>query len=172
MRIAELIGTELTWNQPSVWKSIYHLYAAGEQVAVLTYEGALQIRGRIESDDGCWTFRQRGFWASAVDFSLCGSDQPVAVYERSFWKGGGVLVLPYEHRLNVKFNAWKGEIAVSLPGSDQVLLHYRRQSAWKVSGIFNLTPAVERVPSLPLAVYMGWYAQVQAIRDQMAAAAA
>lgn len=172
MRIVELIGTELAWNQPSVWKNIYHLYAAGEQIAVLAYDSVWRTRGTIQSQDGCWSFRSRSFWATMIDFSLCGSEQPVAVYERNFWKGGGVFVLPYEHRLNARFHAWKGEISVTLPGSEQVLLHYRRQSAWRVSGIFNLTPAVERLPSLPLAVFMGWYAQVQAIRDQIAAAAA
>lgn len=173
MRLTDLLPRQLTWNQPSVWKSYYELFDGQERIATLQYQGFLQNRARLDSLDGCWDLAHRGFWQSRVDVCPCNSDQVIAVYERKLWKGGGTLVLPYEQRLSLRFNAWKSEMRLTPWESDEQLIFYHRASVWKVTGSIEIDNMLRsRIPSYPLAVLLGWYAHVQSIRDQMAAAAA
>lgn len=172
MRLTDLLPTELNWNQPSGWKSYYELFHAQERIATLQFEGFLQNRARLDSTDGCWNLAHHGFWQSRVDVSPCGSDQVIAFYERSLWKGGGTLVLPYDQRLSLRFNGWKAEMRLTPYESDDVLILYSRASFWKTIGRVEIDNQLRaRIPSYPLAVLLGWYAHVQSVRDQMAAAA-
>jgi hypothetical protein len=172
MRIAEYLGTEIAWRQPSVWKSNYELFAGDQQIATLAFQGVLQTHARIESVDGCWALHQRGFWQTRVDVCPCDSDAIIATFQRNLWKGGGEFTLPYERRLRVKYNAWKSELRITQPESDAVLLHYRRASIWNNSGLISIDPSAAQISALPLAVLMGWHAHVLQLREQMAAAAA
>ena len=172
MRIAEIVGTEIFWRQPSIWKSNYELFAGEEQIAALTFTGFLQTHARIDSADGCWDLHQRGFWQTRVDVSTCGSEQVIATFQRNLWKGGGEFILPYERRLRVKFNAWKSDLRITQPDSDLVLMHYRRESVWKNTGLVRIDPSAAQISALPLAVLLGWYAHILQLREQMAAAAA
>lgn len=171
MRIAEVMNRELTWTQPSMWKSRYELLAGGTPVAQLQYEGMLQLRARIESADGCWELRYRGFWQRDLDVTPCGSQQVLGSYHRGFWRGGGALEFAFDRSLVVRANAWRNEISVTLPDNDQVLIRCTRPSIWKIGGVVSIQPGATLLNNLPLVVMLAWFAQVQQIRDQMAAAA-
>lgn len=172
MRIADVATREFSWNQPSMWKSHYQLFSSGTLLADLTYSGLLQNRARIESGDGCWDLRYRGFWQRQVDFTPCGSDQIIATYQLNFWKGGGLLVFPFDRTLKLNANLWRNEITLTMPESDQALVRCTRPSIWRISGVITIEPGASFLPALPLTVMLCWFAQVQQIRDQMAAAAA
>ncbi|HEY0722558.1 MAG TPA: hypothetical protein VGD41_00915, partial [Pyrinomonadaceae bacterium] len=61
-KIADVVGQELEWVQPSVFKMQYELRAGDELAATLRFRSSFGSLATGESADGCWTFKRIGFW--------------------------------------------------------------------------------------------------------------
>jgi len=68
-KIAELIGQQLKWGQPSAFKMQYELQAGDELAATLRFRSSFGSFATGESADGCWTFKRTGFWQTRVTTS-------------------------------------------------------------------------------------------------------
>ncbi len=105
--IAELIGRELEWVQPSAWKMQYELRAGEEIVATLRFRSSFGSFATAESADGCWTFKRVGFWQTRVTIRGCGSDMDIAMFKNNTWSGGGTLELPDGRKVLATTNLWQ-----------------------------------------------------------------
>ena len=109
-RIAEVVGGELRWVQPTAFKPHYELRAGDELVAVLRIGGLFRDHAAAESADGRWTFERVGFWRNKVRVRAAGAQPDVAVFKISRWgDGSGVLQLPDGRKLPATTNFWRTE---------------------------------------------------------------
>ncbi|HET6463602.1 MAG TPA: hypothetical protein VFH33_07365, partial [Candidatus Krumholzibacteria bacterium] len=93
-KIATVIDRELKWEQPSAFKQLYELRTSDGLVATLTFPSSFRYNATGESADGCWEFNRDGPFHSRILIRACGSTDPIATFQKSWWKSCGTLELP------------------------------------------------------------------------------
>ncbi len=106
-KIAEVIGGELEWVQPSAWKMQYELRAGEEIVATLRFRSSFGSFATAESADGCWTFKRVGFWQTRGTIRGCESENELATFKNNTWSGGGTLEMHDGRQFLATTNFWQ-----------------------------------------------------------------
>ena len=169
-RIAELIGRELKWVQPTAFKMQYELRSGNELVAVLRVSGLFRDQAVAESTDGFWTFERVGFWRNKVRVRARGSEADHAVFKLSRWgDGSGVLQLPDGRKLSATTNFWRTEYQFSNEAGE-LLLHLSGGGVLRQNANVAVHTRVARLPELPWLVMLGLFLLVIARADAASAA--
>lgn len=173
-RLAELIGTELKWEQPNAMKMEYDLHAGegNEIAATLKFRSAFGSLATAECADGCWTFKRVGFFQTRVTIRRCDSDEESASFHNNTWMHGGTLELSDGRSYRASTNFWMTKYQF-LTAADDVLLEYRKIGGFlHFSSFVDINPAAALIPELPWMVILGWYLTILLHQDSAAVTAA
>lgn len=164
-RIAELIGRELRWVQPTAFKPHYELRAGDDLVALLRISGLFRDQAAAESADGCWTFERVGFWRNKVRVRACDAQSELAVFKISKWgDGSGVLQLPDGRRLSVTTNFWRTEYQFRSE-TGKPLLRIFSGGVLRQNAKVDVHVRAAGLPELPWLVMLGLFLMVMARAD-------
>jgi hypothetical protein len=166
-KIAEMIGQELKWVQPSAWKMEYELRAGNELMATLRFRSSFGSFATAESADGCWTFKRVGFWQTRVTIRGCGSDMDIATFKNDTWSGGGTLELPDSRKILASTNFWQTNFEFKTE-AEETLVRFKTGGLVHFSAIVEIQPSAAGVPELPWMVMFGWYFAVMMYMDAAA----
>ncbi len=162
--IAEMIGRELKWGQPSAWKMEYELRADEELIATLRFRSSFGTFATAESADGCWTFKRMGFWQTKATIRECGSDTDIALFKNNTWSRGGTLELPDGRKLNASIKGWKTTFEFKSE-TDETLVRFKSGGFVHLSAAVEIPPEAAAMPELPWIVMLGWYLTVMMYVD-------
>ena len=166
-KIAEVIGQELQWVQPSAWKMEYELRAGDELVATLRFRSSFGSFATAESADGCWTFKRIGFWQTRVTIRGCGSDMDLAMFKNDTWSGGGTLELSGGRKILASTSFWQTNFEFKTE-ADEILVRFKTGGLVHFSAKVDIQPNASQVPELPWIVMFGWYFAVMMYMDTAA----
>jgi hypothetical protein len=169
--IAEVIGRELEWVQPSAWKMAYELRAGDELIATLRFRSSFGSFATAESADGCWTFKRVGFWQTRVTIRGCGSETERAMFRNNTWSGGGTLELPDGRKILANTNFWQTNFEL-MPEGGAALVRFKIGGLMHLSAKVEIQPDIAGVPELPWLVMFGWYLVVMMHMDTVSTAGA
>jgi len=169
-KIAEVIGRELEWVQPSAWKMEYELRAGDELIATLRFRSSFGSFATAESADGCWTFKRVGFWQTRVTIRGCGSEMDIAMFKNNTWSGGGTLELPDGRKVLATTNLWLTNFEFKTEAGE-TLVRFKTGGLVHLSAKVEIQPAAAGVPELPWVVMFGWYLAVMMYMDSASTAA-
>ncbi|MBF8249199.1 MAG: hypothetical protein HW374_1999 [Bacteroidetes bacterium] len=105
--IESMIGRELQWVHPSIFKRTYELRAGDIVVARMEWKKFFAMEAKAESADGCWNFEQKGILKSEVAVRLCDSKEPLAIFQETRFKKEQKLSLPHGRFVTLKPNFWR-----------------------------------------------------------------
>ena len=169
--IRETIDRPLHWGQPHALRREFELKDGEELVETLRFRSVFGSFATAESAEGSWTFKRVGFWQTRVTICPAGSDQEIASFRNSTWKGGGTLELPDGRHFRASTNFWMSKYEFQ-DAEEQPLVRFIR-----IAGPFHLSAQVEiarsarELAELPWIVALGWYLAVK-MRDDAGAGAA
>jgi len=169
-KIAELIGQQLKWVQPSAFKMQYELRVGDELAATLRFRSSFGSFATGASADGCWTFKRTGFWQTRVTIRRCGEDVDIATFKNNTWSSGGTLELADGRKLPASTNFWQ----TNFEFQDELC---RQMIKFKTGGLIHSSATVDvepnavSVPELPWVIMLGWYLVVMMHIDATTAAA-
>ncbi len=166
-KIAEVIGQELKWVQPSAWKMEYELRAGDELIATLRFRSSFGSFATAESADGCWTFKRVGFWQARVTIRGCGSDMDLAMFKNDTWSGGGTLELSGGRKILASTSFWQTNFEFKTE-ADEILVRFKPGGLVHFSAKVDIQPNASGVPELPWIVMFGWYFAVMMYMDTAA----
>jgi hypothetical protein len=170
-KIAEVIGRELKWVQPSAWKMEYELRAGDELIATLRFRSSFGSFATAESSDGCWTFKRIGFWQTRVTIRGCGSDTDIATFKNNTWSGGGTLEFPDGRKFPATTNLWQTTFEFKTEAGE-TLVRFKSGGLVHLSATVEIQPDAAGVPELPLVIMFGWYLAVMMYMDTASSAGA
>jgi hypothetical protein len=168
-KIAELIGRELEWVQPSAWKMEYELRAGDELIATLRFRSSFGSFATAESADGCWTFKRVGFWQTRVTIRGCGSEMDIAMFMNNTWSGGGALELPDGRKVLATTNLWQTNFEFRTEAGE-ALVRLKTGGLVHLSAAVEIQPSAAGMPELPWVVMFGWYLTVMMYMDTASSA--
>jgi hypothetical protein len=163
-KIAEMIGGELEWVQPSAWKMEYELRAGDKPIATLRFRSSFGSFATAEGADGCWTFKRVGFWQTKATIRDCGSDTDIATFKNNSWSGGGTLELHDGRKLLASTNLWQTNFEFKTEAG-VTLVRFKIGGLVRLSARVEITPDGARAAELPLVVMLGWYLAVMMYMD-------
>jgi hypothetical protein len=169
--LASIIDHELTWVQPSAFKSQFELRFGDEVVGTLRFPKFLSSFAEAETGDGRWTFQRVGFWKKRTMVRASESEAEVAIYVPNTWKRGGTLDIETGGKIVIEASRWKGTIQFKSEAGESL-------ADIKVRGVFRHTASVQmyrkalQVAALPWMVPFGLYLFIMMQRDAAAHAAA
>jgi hypothetical protein len=172
LKLAELIGQELKWEQPHAMHMEYELRAGERQAATLRFRSSFGSFATAASADGTWTFKRVGFWQTKVTIRAAGAETDLAVFKNNTWSGGGTLELPDGRRYPANTNFWATQYEFKNEAGEPLV------SYQKIGGILHLSSRVEihtrarDIEELPWIVLLGWYLTVMMYMDAAATTAA
>jgi hypothetical protein len=168
-KIAEVIGCEPEWVQPSTWKMDSELRAGDELIATLRFKSSWGSFATGEGADGCWTFKRVGFWQTRVTIRECGSETDIATFQNNTWSGGGTLEFPDGRKILATTNFWQTSLEFkSEPG--ETLFRLKTRGLMHRSATVEVPPDAAGVPELPWLLMFGWYLIVMMNMDSMSTA--
>jgi len=168
-KIAEVIGRELEWVQPSAWKMEYELRAGDELIATLRFRSLFGSFATAESADGCWTFKRVGFWQTRVTIRGCGSETDSATFKNNTWSGGGTLDLPDGRKILANTNLWQTNFELRTEAG-AALVRYKIGGVVHLSAKVEIQPDIAGIPELPWLVMFAWYLAVMMHMDTASSA--
>lgn len=169
--IAELIGRELEWLQPSAWKMEYELRAGDELIATLRFRSSFGSFATAECADGCWTFKRVGFFQIRVTIRACGADVEIATFKNNTWSGGGTLELPDGRKMLATTNFWQTKFEFQTEAGE-TLVRFKPGGLVHLTAKVEIQPAAAGLPELPWIVMLGWYLVVMLYMDTASTAGA
>ena len=169
-KIVELIGREMEWMQPSVWKMEYELRSLDQLIATLRFRSSFGSFATAESADGCWTLKRVGFFQIRATIRACGSDTEIATFKNNTWSGGGTLEFHDGSKLLATTNFWQTQLEFQTEAGE-TLVRFESGGLVHLSAKVEIQPAAAGLPVLPLIVMLGWYLIVMMYMDSAAVAA-
>jgi len=169
-KIAELVGQELEWVQPGLFKMQYELRADDELAATLRFRSSFGSFATGESADGCWTFKRIGFWQTRVTIRACGDDVDIATFKNNTWSGGGTLELSDARKFLATTNFWQTNLEFQ-EESGSTLITFKSGGLIHPSATVHVEPNTVSLSELPWVVMLGWYLTVMMHMDSAAVAA-
>lgn len=163
-KIAEVIGRETKWVQPSAWKMEYELRSGDELIATLRFRSSFGSFATAESGDGCWTFKRVGFWQTRVTVRDCGSKMDIAMFKNNTWSGGGTLELTDGSKILATTNLWQTNFEFKTEAGE-VLVRFKTGGLVHLSAMVEIQPYLAGVPELPWVVMFAWYLTVMIYMD-------
>jgi hypothetical protein len=156
---ALMSGPPLRWVQPSVLKMNYELKAGNAVVGTLRFRGAFASSATAENADGCWTFKQTGFFQMRAIIRPCDSETEMAGFKLNAWKGGGTLTLSDGREWLATTNFWQNRMEFQDPAG-QVLCRFRNEGVLRTSSKVELEPVAWSAPETSWLVMFGEYVSI------------
>ena len=168
--IASMVGRELHWTQPSVFRRKYELRADDIVVARLEWVKFFGMAARAESADGCWLFDRVGMWSPKIVVRTCAEETPIVTFVEKWFGKKQPVVLPSGETLTVKsgFLGWTLTLDTS---TGELLVQMKRHSFFSRAYDVELRRRGASYQEFPWLVMLVWYLGVLARRRQARATA-
>lgn len=168
--IESMIGRELQWVQPSIFKRVYELRAGDMVVARLEWMKFLGMAAKVESGDGCWVIDQKGVWKSEVTVRKCEHDEPLITIEEERFKRTQKLVLQDKKLVILKSNFWRTTFTLETDTHEPLAI-VRKHGFFSLKFDVELRRRGASYAEFPWLVLLTWYLILVAIRRARAHAA-
>lgn len=168
-KLAELVGQELEWTQPSLFEKEFVLRAGETVAATMGFRSTFGSFATGKSEDGCWTFKRVGFWTTRVTIRTCKPEAEIGTFHKSMWSGGGGLELPDGRQFRATTNLWQSKLEF-LDESDAPLMRVKSRGVVHLAGAVEIEPRAAKLRELPWLVLLSWYLAVMMNEDAGAAA--
>jgi len=170
-RIASVIDHELTWVQPSAFKSEFELRFGDELLGTLHFPKFLSSRAEAETADGRWTFERAGFWKRRTVIRTSEAETDLAVYVPNVWKGGGTLQVEGGSKFIAEVSRWRGTLEFKTERGE-TLVHIKNRGVFRHSASVQMYRRALPIAELPWMVPLGLYLFIMLQREAAAHAAA
>jgi hypothetical protein len=164
----KLIGRDVVWVKPSMWKREYQLLADGDHMASMWFERWYNNVATVEGLGQRWTFNRKGWLQQQVvaeDDDLYKEALPF----RYSWSGGGTLYLDDGSTLKFKNGFWGSKSYWQTVNGENVITFYKK-SWWRSAVNVDFHPTAAAYSELPVLIFLGFY--LRTLHEQDAAAAA
>ena len=161
--IESMVGRELQWVQPSIFKRKYELCAGDMVIARMEWMKLLGMAAKAESADGCWMFDQKGIWKSEVTVRKCDHDEPLLTIEEERFKRTQKLVLPDKRLVILKSNFWRTTFTLETDTQEPLAILRKHGIFWSKFDV-ELRRRGTSFPEFPWLVLLMWYLVLVAIR--------
>jgi hypothetical protein len=169
LRIGELIGHDLHWNQPSGFKMEYELRDGETLAATLRFRSSFGSLATAESADGRWTFKRVGFWHPVITVRASNEEATLATFKNKTWTDGGTLEVPDGRRCLVSTNFWSTRYAISSEEGQDLVRYEHIGGLMRMSSTVTVHPSATQFRELPWVVPFGWYLAILMYQDSAAA---
>lgn len=170
-KIASVIDHELTWVQPSAFKSHYELRFGDELIGTLRFPKFLSSLAEAETADGRWTFQRVGFWKKRTVVRASSAAADLAVYVPNVWRGGGTLEVEGGSKYMLEVSRWRSTVEFKTETGES-LIHMKNRGVFRHSASVQMYRKALQTPELSWMVPLGLYLFVMMQRDTAAHAAA
>jgi hypothetical protein len=171
-KIADLIGRELKWIQPTATKMSFELRDGEETAAMLKFRSLFGSFATAESADGSWTFKRIGFFQTKATVRALGSETDIGVFKNNTWKDGGTLELPDGRTYPADTNFWATKCSFRTESGEMLISFQKIGGILHMSSTVQIHEAARKLPELPWMALLGWYLTVMMHIDRAAVAAA
>jgi len=157
-RISSRLPGALSWVKRGTWKSQFDLRAGDQPVAELAFNGTWRTVVTAQSEDGCWTFKDEGFFNRRTLVRRCGSDEVVATFFPGGWTSTGRLEMKSGARYHFKSRPFRSLTEVRAhPDDTTPLVTLRSEGFWRSRTRVELSASASSLPDVPLLVLFGYY---------------
>ncbi len=167
--LQDVIGQELTWEQPALFKRIYELRMSETVFATLTWQRGWRSVADLKTPYQQWTIQRQGFWRPRIIVS----DNAGTVIARLTHRwSSGTLTFANGAAYTIKRQGfWNGEWFWLTPQETPAL---RIKPRWGGSRRARVVvePTGAALPELPILAGVGWYLLIQMADEAVAASAA
>jgi hypothetical protein len=178
-KIKYAVDQELHWVQPKAMERRFDLMGVAQRFATLEFPNAFGSLASAWTDDGLWTYKRVGFFATRVTVRAEGSENDLAVYQPK-WTGmqGTLMFAGGQTYLWNTVNFWGTRFQFSDANGQPVIAFQTGVGEGKFSDIFKtqarveVDPAALGNPDLPVLVTLGFYLIILQHEDSAAAASA
>lgn len=168
--IFDHIDEELQIVQPSALRWRFEIRTGDSIVASLSFHRFLGSRARVESENGCWTFRRTGFLPKRISIHVTGQEMEIAGYVENMWTKGGTLRLLDGREFGVRANFWLTRFEILSADGSLIVRYSRVRGLLHRSAAVRILPEAGALEELPWLVPLGWYIAVIALRNRSARA--
>ncbi len=161
--IESMIGRELQWVHPSIFKPMYELRAGDTVVAKLEWVKFLGMAAKAESEDGCWMFDQKGLFKSEVTVKKCDQDEPIISIKEEHFKRTQKIELSDGRHVTLKSNFWRTTFTLETDTREPLAV-VRKHSFFSRKFDVELRRRGTSFPEFPWLVLLMWYLILVAIR--------
>jgi hypothetical protein len=165
----KLIGREVMWIKPSMWKRRYLMLVDGEQQAALTFDSWFTNQVSVYGLGQYWVFNRKGWFQQEVvtqDVDRATSTEPF----RYRWTGGGTLYLDDGEELKFKHGFWGGTSYWETYQREKLIV-FSKRSWWRSDTIVEFNPLAAHYTELPVLVFLGFYLRLLHEQDSGSTAA-
>ncbi len=168
--IESMIGRELQWVQPSIFKRKYELRAGDTVVARLEWVKFLGMGAKVESGDGCWVIDQKGVWKSQVTVKKCDHDELLTTVDEERFKRMQKIQLSDGRHVTLKANFWRTTFTLETDTREPLAI-VRKHGFFSLKFDVELRRKGASYAEFPWLVLLTWYLILVAIRRARAHAA-
>jgi len=168
--IESMVGRELQWVQPSIFKREYELRAGDIVVAKLGWVKFLGMTVKAESADGCWMFDQKGFLKSELTIKKCDQDETIVCIKEERFKRTQKIELSNNRHLTLKANFWRTTFTLETDTREPFVI-VRKHGFFSTRFDVELRRRGTSLPEFPWLVLFMWYFVRVSIRRAQAHAA-
>jgi len=164
----KLMGREVLWVKPSIWRREYLMLVDGEQQARLTFHSWFSNQVSVSGLGQYWIFNRKGWFRQEIvteDVDLKTVSHPF----RYHWTGGGRLYLDDGEVLKFKHGFW-GNTSYWETHHGVRLIEFTKRSWLRADTYVDFNPLAAHYAELPVLVFLGFYLRL--LREQDSAAAA
>ncbi len=154
--IASMVGRELQWTQPSIFRRQYELRSGDIVVARLEWVKFFAMKARAESADGHWLFDKTGIWKSTIVVRTKEDETPLMTFTENWFGKKQQVMLPHGKTLLLQSDlfAWKSTLTTS---TGEPIVEMKRHSLWGNAYDVHLRRAGTSYEELPWLVLLQWY---------------
>lgn len=163
-KIATVIDRELKWEQPSAFKQLYELRSNDGLVATLTFPNSFRCNATGESGDGSWDFHREGPFHSRILIRPTGSTDPIAIFQKSWWKSWGTLEFPDGRAYRSASNLWASRYSF-LDKSGEPIVELKNCGVLHRAATLTIARRALDIKELPMMVILAWYLDVMMQND-------
>lgn len=131
--ISAIVGTELRWVQPSIFKQTFELRSGDELAATLQFPKLFGRNARAECQDGCWILEEQGIWKPNIVVKQCNEEQPITTVTMKNFTRVTPFTVDQRRTFRITSNFWRSHYSITTDmGESLVSLkvkHFPRHSA-------------------------------------------
>lgn len=171
-RMAEIVGREAKWTQPSAMAQRFELRVDDERVATLEFRSAFGSFATSRCGDGTWTFKRLGFWQTRATVRVEGDPADLATFRNHTWHHGGTLELAGGKVLTANTNFWETRFEFRDSNGTPLVTYEDFAGLLHLSARVEVHEAARELAELPWLVPFGCYLAILMRQDSAAAATA
>ena len=169
--IESMVGRDLNWVRPGIFKRSYELHAGDIVVATLGWSTILSMEAKAESADGCCKFARKGIWKTEITVTQCEHAEPLVTFMGARISRNQKIDLPGGKQVFLKTNFWRTRYTLETDTREPLAI-ISRERFFSGANHLELRRRGTSYAEFPWLVLLMWYLILLARRRAQAHAAA